>query len=275
MNKLKIIIVFTIITYALTFLFLKSDSIWIQALSQASPAIATLLLVLVSKQKINKFKELGLFNFGRAFWYIIALILPAAAIVIAYLIAAILGYFSLDLKMPWYSLIYQTVLFTFMWPLIWAITEEIGWRGFLQPKLITHFGVRQGIFFTGVIWSVWHYIFIFYGNYYEAGNPLINTVLFTITVILMSFAIGWIRWENQSTWPCILFHSASNATWQVCSYQFNIKSPYYIYVAGEAGILNIIFWGIILLIIYRRLGRKLVVGETHQNILIDNKMLYQ
>lgn len=256
MSKLKIIIAFTIITFTLTFLLLNSSSILANALSQASPTIAMLLLVLFSKQKIKEFRELGLFNLARVQWYVIALALPTTAILISYLIATLLGYFSLDLKMPWYTLIYRTFIFTFMWPFVWAMTEEIGWRGFLQPKLTTLFGLRLGIFFTGVIWATWHYIFIFSGNYYEAGNPFINTVLFTITVILMSFAIGWIRWESQSTWPCILFHSASNATWQVCSYQFNIKSPNYIYISGETGVLNIIFWGMVLLFIWTGLVRK-------------------
>jgi len=255
-GKLKTVIAFTTITFLFTFLLLNSTSILANALSQAAPAIAVILLILFSKQKIKDFRELGLFNLGRAHWYIIAIVLPASAILMSYLMATLLGYFSLGLKMPWYTLIYRTLIFTFMWPFIWAMTEEIGWRGFLQPKLATLFGLKKGIFFTGVIWAFWHYIFIFSGNYYEAGNPFINTVLFTITVILMSFAIGWLRWGSQSIWPCILFHSVSNATWQVCSYQFNIKHPYYIYISGEAGILNIMFWGVVLLFIWRRLTEK-------------------
>jgi membrane protease YdiL (CAAX protease family) len=78
----------------------------------------------------------------------------------------------------------------------------------LQPKLTTLLGLRQGILATGIIWAVWHYIFIFFGNYYDADNIFIDTALFTITIVLMSFSIGWIRWASKSVWPCVIFHSA-------------------------------------------------------------------
>ncbi|HHF7346571.1 TPA: CPBP family intramembrane glutamic endopeptidase [Legionella feeleii] len=260
MNKLKIISAFTITTFALTFLLTISNSILANALSQAAPAVVVVGLILLSRQKMAGFKELGLFNLGKVQWYFIAICLPAAAIITSYLLATLLGYFSLDLKLPAYTVIYRTFLFMFMWPLLWAMTEEIGWRGFLQPKLINLFGLRQGIFLTGITWAVWHFIFIFAGTYYEEGNLLINTLLFTATIVLMSFAIGWIRLKSQSLWPCVLFHSASNATWQICSYQFNVKNPYYIYMAGEAGILNMVFWGVVLIVVWKGL-----MSGNHKN----------
>ncbi|WP_019215148.1 CPBP family intramembrane glutamic endopeptidase [Legionella tunisiensis] len=269
MNKLKIISAFTIMTCALTFLLTISNSILANALSQAAPAVVVLCLLLFSKQRTAEFKELGLFSLGKVQWYFLAISLPIAAIITSYLVATLLGYFSLDLKLPAYTIIYRTFLFMFMWPLLWAMTEEIGWRGFLQPKLISLFGLRQGLFFTGITWAVWHFIFIFSGTYYEEGNLFINTVLFTTTIVLMSFAIGWIRWKSQSLWPCVLFHSASNATWQICSYQFNVKNPYYIYMAGEAGALNIVFWGVVLVVVWRVLmseGSKNSDRKYYENL---------
>lgn len=273
MNKLKIVSTFTIMTFALTFLLAISNSILANALSQAAPALVVLSLILLSKQKIAGLKELGLFNPGKVKWYFIAISLPIAAIITSYVLATLLGYFSLDLKLPAYTVIYRTFLFMFMWPLLWAMTEEIGWRGFLQPKLINLFGLRQGLFLTGLTWAVWHFIFIFSGTYYEEGNLFINTLLFTTTIVLMSYAIGWIRWKSQSLWPCVLFHSASNATWQICSYQFNVKNPYYIYMAGEAGLLNIVFWGIILVVVWRGLvneDSKNPDGKYYENLLFNN-----
>ncbi|STX40825.1 CAAX amino terminal protease self- immunity [Legionella donaldsonii] len=271
MNQLKIISAFTVTTFVLTFLLTSSNSILANALSQAAPAVVVLGLILLSRQKMVGFKELGLFNLGNVQWYLIAISLPAAAIVTSYLLATRLGYFSLDLKLPAYTVIYHTFLFMFMWPLLWAMTEEIGWRGFLQPKLINLFGLRPGLFLTGITWAVWHFIFIFPGTYYEEGNLLINTLLFTVTIVLMSFAIGWIRWKSQSLWPCVLFHSASNATWQICSYQFNVKNPYYIYMAGEAGVLNIVFWGVVLIVVWKGLvssTHKSSDGEYNENLLM-------
>lgn len=237
MNPLKTISAFILITFLLTFCLLNANSIVAQSLSQATPAIAAFIVILFSKSLKKEIMELGLFRLGTMYWYLIAFALPFLAIVVSYIMASFFGYFSFNLKMPWYKLIYLQILLTFTWPVLFALAEEIGWRGFLQPKLTKIFGIRQGILITGIIWTVWHFIFIFFGDYYETGNPFINTVLFSVTILLMSSSIGWIRWQSQSIWPCILFHATSNTTLQICSYTFDIKNPHYIYMAGEAGLL--------------------------------------
>lgn len=101
-----------------------------------------------------------------------------------------------------------------------------------------------------------------YWNSVNIIRMLVVGLLLTNTRTSSSCSL--LRRESQSTWPCILFHPASNATWQVCSYQFNIRSRYYIYILGEAWVLNIIFWGMVLVVISRRLGRKKNTPiETH------------
>lgn len=256
MIKDKTIFFFIIATYILTLLLVEQSSILANAISQATPTISAFIVTIFTKNRIKSFKELGLLNIGKTSWYVVCLIVPSSAIIISYFVATGLGYFSVDLKAPWYTLIYYTFLSIWTWPFLWALTEEIGWRGFLQPKLTKKFGIPKGILITGIIWAVWHFIFIFSGNYYDAGNAFINTILFTITIVLMSFFIGFIRIASHSLWPCVVFHSTSNAILQACTYQFNIKNPYYIYISGEAGIINIIFWGIVLLIIFPKLVRQ-------------------
>ena len=43
-----------------------------------------------------------------------------------------------------------------IWPLLAALGEEFGWRGFLFPKLIHRFGLVGSALIVGVIWGVWH-----------------------------------------------------------------------------------------------------------------------
>ena len=38
-----------------------------------------------------------------------------------------------------------------------ALGEEIGWRGFLLPRLTGQFGFTIGCLFSGIIWAVWHF----------------------------------------------------------------------------------------------------------------------
>lgn len=237
------IILFVAITYILTLTCTLKHlcSLYMMA---AMPAIAVFLLILFAKNKKDKINHLGLFNLGKIKWYLPAISLPFLAIALSYYLGAMVGLLEMPSKLNLIIFIYQFILLTLMGPFIWAMLEEIGWRGYLQPKLINVLGFHQGILLTGFIWAVWHYIFIIFVGYYKTGNIFINTTLFTLTIIMMSYSIGWIRWVSGSLWPCIIFHSASNAAWQMMSAQFIVKNPNYIYVAGEAGLVNLMFWGL-------------------------------
>lgn len=256
MNKKYTIVLFTVCTFVLTSILLSLNSELANALSQATPAFMAIIIILFSGQKKKEITQAGLMRLGGLHWYVFALTLPILAILFSYFSASNFGYFTINPQFSWYVVLIKILILTFMPPLIWAIGEEIGWRGFLQPKLTELFGLRQGIFLTGLIWAVWHYLFIFIAGYYEEGNLLINTGLFTVTLLLMSFVLGWIRVASQSVWPCVLFHSASNAAWQMCSYQFKSINPNYIYVSGEAGLLNIVFWVFCILIIWNKFSHN-------------------
>ena len=38
-----------------------------------------------------------------------------------------------------------------------ALAEEIGWRGYLLPKLIAKFGRFWGIFWVSIVWAAFHF----------------------------------------------------------------------------------------------------------------------
>jgi len=252
MNKRNIIVLYTIMTYALTLLFINSGYALVNALAQVVPGFIALLMIVFSRQRINDLKQTGLLRLGKFRWYIIAFVVPVSAIVFSYLMGSFLGYFSADLNFSWPPLIYKILQTTFTMPFLFALGEEIGWRGFLQPRLTDLLGLKPGIFLTGIIWAVWHFIFIFFDGYYSDGNALINASLFTIAIVFMSFSIGWIRSVSQSIWPCVIFHSASNATLWMFSWRFKAINPNAVYISGEAGILNIVFWAICLGIIWQK-----------------------
>lgn len=91
-----------------------------------------------------------------------------------------------------------------------ALGEEIGWRGFLLPRLTTRLGFTLGCLASGLIWAVWHYPGIL-GADYNAGTPPLYAVgCFTLMVVAMSFALGWLRLKSKSLWPCALLHASHN-----------------------------------------------------------------
>src|SRR5919202_1534230 len=74
-----------------------------------------------------------------------------------------------------------------------ALGEEIGWRGFLVPELAKTTTFSKTALISGVVWAVWHYPEIIFGDY-NGGTPIWYSVFcFTLSVIAISFPMAWLR----------------------------------------------------------------------------------
>ena len=96
--------------------------------------------------------------------------------------------------------------------LISSAGEEIGWRGFLVPRMHPIVGFTGTSLLVGLLWAAWHYpINIAVSPLYRPNVPLwYSNTCFTLTVIGISFVHTWLRIRSQSLWPSALFHAAGN-----------------------------------------------------------------
>ncbi len=91
-----------------------------------------------------------------------------------------------------------------------ALGEEIGWRGFLLPRLVGRLGFTRGCFLSGCFWAVWHYPALLFADY-NAGTPrLYALICFTVLVIADAFILGWFRMKSGSLWPAVMLHASHN-----------------------------------------------------------------
>jgi membrane protease YdiL (CAAX protease family) len=91
-----------------------------------------------------------------------------------------------------------------------ALGEEIGWRGFMLPRLTTRFGWFLGCLISGLIWASWHYPLLLFADY-NAGTPkFFALTCFTLMVIGSAFQLGWLRLRSRSLWPCAMLHASHN-----------------------------------------------------------------
>ena len=97
--------------------------------------------------------------------------------------------------------------------LLSAAGEEIGWRGFLVPRMHALVGFTGTSLLVGLIWAAWHYpINIAVSRIYRPNVPLwYSNACFTLVVIGLSFMHTWLRMRSNSLWPSALFHAAGNA----------------------------------------------------------------
>ncbi|MDC3961294.1 type II CAAX endopeptidase family protein [Polyangium jinanense] len=91
-----------------------------------------------------------------------------------------------------------------------AIGEEIGWRGYLLPRLIDA-GVPYPALVTGVVWGLWHAPLILSGHYNPSPSPLLALLLFVVSMCGQSYFAARLRLDTGSVWPPVVMHAAWNA----------------------------------------------------------------
>ncbi|TMR92131.1 CPBP family intramembrane glutamic endopeptidase [Nonomuraea basaltis] len=122
---------------------------------------------------------------------------------------------------------------------ILSFAEEIGWRGYLQPRL-AFLGERSAMLVIGLVWIAWHLPYILFTPYYHTeGNRSLVLLLFSGSVIAFSFLFGYLRVMSGSVWPVVLAHFAHNATFALLlEHAISTEQPVVVreYLAGDTGL---------------------------------------
>ncbi|MEA5515386.1 type II CAAX endopeptidase family protein [Nodularia sp. UHCC 0506] len=93
---------------------------------------------------------------------------------------------------------------------IFTIGEELGWRGYLQNKMIQVFGLIPGVVILGLVWGYWHLPIILMG-YNFPEYPILGALIFMpLTTIGFSLIFAWLTLSSKSIWPAVLGHGAIN-----------------------------------------------------------------
>jgi hypothetical protein len=93
----------------------------------------------------------------------------------------------------------SAILMAFFGVTIAPLTEELVFRGFVQPLLVRSLGAVPGILLAAIPFGVLHY--------HEYGNSWRHAVL----IGLAGAAFGWMRHRTGSTQSSTLMHASYNA----------------------------------------------------------------
>jgi membrane protease YdiL (CAAX protease family) len=114
---------------------------------------------------------------------------------------------------PWVVVAAQIALSLTLAPLfnmIFGMGEELGWRGFLLPRLLP-LGQWKAIVLSGAIWGVWHAPAILQGHNFPSA-PVLGTLMMVVACILLGTIFSWLYLRTRSPWAPALAHGALNAT---------------------------------------------------------------
>src|SRR5215210_3606775 len=207
-------------------------------------AAALIMLLVVTRDGYSKegWKSLGLHRLGLNVWWIAfgaTLLITVAASAVVW--ATPLASFTMP-EGSILSAIANFLISVAIAALTFALAEEIGMRGYLQPRLMS-LGRTRALLFVGLVWATWHMpLYYFVAKLFPVGNVLLFVPLFYGTIVAASFFFGYLRIYTGSTWPASIAHSVHNTAWStlgaftVTSYAGLVN----LYLVGDYGILILV-----------------------------------
>jgi membrane protease YdiL (CAAX protease family) len=174
-----------------------------------APMIVALLMRFVTRDWSDSgFKPAIRKNTG---WYVVsALIYPIILVLtlvttVTFSISSVSG-FSLGAYLPT-TLVALPIFFIF------AIFEEVGWRGYLTPKLAS-LGINRFIAaaLLAVVWTLWHVPFLQQLPWVSSSEDLLTFVpRYYLVLFALAIIYGEIISATGSFWPAVLLHAVSNS----------------------------------------------------------------
>lgn len=193
-----------------------------------TPAAAALVISLVEGHGRTFIRDVGLWPIRKPKRFVVAMLLaylvPIFLIVQAPVVGTWLGVFPGDLENfallhfiagaegPGRYLLGQAVLIVVasLVNTIFALGEEIGWRGWLWNRL-ARLGQIPKILVSGVIWGLWHAPLVLLGYNYPFATGAWGVVAMCGMCTIFGAFLGWLRTLSGSVWPAALAHGVFNA----------------------------------------------------------------
>lgn len=144
------------------------------------------------------------------------------------------------------------------------IGEEVGWRGFLYPNLISIYG-KKGLIFGGLIWGVWHTPMIYFYDLNFGENHHLGLIFMTTFCVLSGIILQYIYKKSNSIYSVALMHGMLNISGTFIFY-FTVTKEHRYFIDGGTGIVGLLILLIIAYLCYRRFPVK------QKNSLIKSKL---
>jgi len=134
-----------------------------------------------------------------------------------------------------------------------ALGEEIGWRGYLVPRLLEKYSANRISLFVGTVWAVWHMPIMISGDYGENTPLHFQLVCFSLMIVGVSFIYTWFRIKSNSMWTGVLLHTSGNLYLFHVFEDLTSDTGNTAYFAGETGLV-FATWGAFLIFVFMKFG---------------------
>ena len=95
-----------------------------------------------------------------------------------------------------------------------ALGEELGWRGYMMPKLIGLVGKPKALLIGGIIWGLWHAPLTCVGHNFGMdypGFPYVGIILMCLMCTALGTILTYVTIKTGSIWPAAFMHAVNNS----------------------------------------------------------------
>ncbi|MCR5151098.1 MAG: CPBP family intramembrane metalloprotease [Clostridiales bacterium] len=156
-------------------------------------------------------------------FYIIAVLLPWIYFELGNLLKIVLQPGCFDRE--YFSAVDSDVRTAYIYPLMGIVSgvffsvgglgEELGWRGYMMPKMIKLFGKVKGVVFGGIIWGIWHWPLTYAGHNFGKsyiGYPFAGFAAMCFICIVTGILLTFLTVRTGSIWPAAIMHAVNNTS---------------------------------------------------------------
>lgn len=134
------------------------------------------------------------------------------------------------------------------------IGEEVGWRGFLYPNLISIYG-KKGLVFGGLIWGVWHTPMIYFYDLNFGKNHHLGLIFMIVFCVLAGIILQYIYEKSNSIYSVALMHGMLNVSGTFIFF-FSVTEEHRFFIDGGTGVIGLFILLIIAYLCYRKFPVK-------------------
>jgi membrane protease YdiL (CAAX protease family) len=152
-------------------------------------------------------------------WYLAAFFIPFGGGLLAVYLSAAFGLLQKSLP-NWWAIAGPLSLAIFgLAPLGFVVLlgEEIGWRGFAQPKLLEKFKPFVTSLLVGLGWGIWHWVYLW------ESSSFLGMVYFVLETMAISLAYTWLF---ERTGGSLVVVTLLHTFYDACGYSFVSAAPF-------------------------------------------------
>ncbi len=212
-------------------------------LSVLVPVVSVAIITFAGHRRGHRralWRSFGLGSAGLRSWPA-AIVMPIVFLTVAYGTAILLGLASVrgpDMSGSALASNGADLAISLVLGSVLILGEEIGWRGYLLPRLQQLGSRRRSAVTTGFLHGLFHLPLILLTTTYDSiGNRFIVAPIVVVTITSAGVFYAWLKDRSASIWPVAIAHNTANTVFDIGAAATITTSPAALaYTAGESGI---------------------------------------